>query len=360
LNHAFGTSDGFMVGVEEELLLVDPTTHELAQTSADVLDRMDVQRTAARHDIYTAQIELSSPPMRTPAEAVAALAALRRRVHEAGGALIGAGLHPDADFGDVDVVDAERYRREKDRLGGVLLRTPDCALHVHVAMPSFETAIRSFNGVREWLPLLHALAANSPFWHGRDAQLASARTVLRRGFPRVELPPAFSGEKDWQRAVDELCAAAEVDDYTFVWWDVRPHPKLGTLEIRVMDAQASLWRVEALAALAHGLAMHEAEAPAREYASRDVLSESLYRATRNGIHTTLWHEGALRPVDKLARDAIGLARPWLREIGDDRALGGVEGILGDGSGADLQREWHSEGGMPRLLERLVEETSDRT
>ncbi|MFL5825029.1 MAG: YbdK family carboxylate-amine ligase [Thermoleophilaceae bacterium] len=356
MDHAFGTSDGFTVGIEEELLLVDPGSHALAQASAEVLERLEVDRSAARHDIYAAQIELSSPPSRTVGDAAAVLAALRRRVHEVGGGLMGSGLHPDADFGDVEVVEAERYRREKDRLGGVLLRTPDCALHVHVAMPSFEVAIRAFNGVREWLPLLHALAANSPFWHGQDARLASARTVLRRGFPRVELPPAFQGEDDWRRAVDELCRAAEVEDYTFIWWDVRPHPKLGTLEIRVMDAQAPLWRAEALSAVAHGLAMHEAEAPPREYASRDVLSESLYRATRNGIHTTLWSDGALRPVEELARRATELARPRLRELGDDRALDGVERILADGSGADVQRAWHAEGGMPHLLAQLADAT----
>ena len=100
-------------------------------------------------------------------------------------------------------------------------RTPDCALHVHVGMPDPDSAIRACNGLREHLPLLHALAANSPFWHGVDAHLASARFVLRRGFPRVEVPRAFRDFEEWEQAIQPLLMAGDLPDYTYVWWDVR-------------------------------------------------------------------------------------------------------------------------------------------
>ena len=121
-----------------------------------------------------------------------------------------------------------------------MTRTPDCALHVHVGMPDPETAIRVCNGLREYLPLLEALAANSPFWHGRDSGFASARRILRRGFPRVDIPSAFRDFAEYEEVVQAAMAAAEIDDYTFLWWEVRPHPRFGTVEVRAMDSQSSL------------------------------------------------------------------------------------------------------------------------
>ena len=135
-------------------------------------------------------------------------------------------------------------------------------------MPDPDTAIRACNGLREHLALLHALAANSPFWHGADAKLASARFVLRRGFPRVEVPRAFRDFDDWEQAIAPLLAAGDLPDYTYLWWDARPHPNLGTVEVRVMDAQSSLRRAAAMAALVHGLAVHEALTPRREWLER--------------------------------------------------------------------------------------------
>jgi carboxylate-amine ligase len=277
----------------------------------------------------------------------------------AGGTPMGAGIHPAAELGDVRIVQQPRYSDQRDYLGGVLARTPDCALHVHVGMPDPERAIRACNGLREHLPLLHALAANSPFWHGVDANLASARFVLRRGFPRVEVPRAFRDFEDFEQAIQPLLAAGDLPDYTYLWWDVRPHPNLGTVEVRVMDAQSSISRVAGLAALIHGLAIHEALSPRRAWLDRDPIEESVFWATSHGLAARLYG-GGLQPVPELARAAIELARPHLRELHAEAPLDEIDRILAEGGGADLQRKAFAEGGMEAVLAGLVAETAART
>ena len=343
MEDAFGSGSGFAVGVEEELLLVDAATHALAHTSSELLPRVGE---GAKHDLYEAQLELISPPAPDAAAAVAELRGLRARVAASGGTLIGAGIHPAAAFGDVRIVDAERYERELRNLRGIVQRTPDCALHVHIGMPDRDTAIRVYNGLREQLPLLVALSGNSAYWHGIDSGFDCTRMVLRRAYPRTEVPPAFRDWEDYDQTVAAVLDAGQVTDYTFLWWDVRPHPKLGTVELRVMDAQASLEAVEALADLVHGLALHFAEAAPVAPTPREALAESSFRATRDGLRASIWSGGELRAVTALAEEAVGLAGrgegllPWL------------EG----GNGADRQRASFERGGMEAVLDDLVSAT----
>jgi glutamate---cysteine ligase / carboxylate-amine ligase len=345
----------FTLGVEEELLLVDRETHALSHSSHELLGAMNVDATTARHDLYEAQVELSSTICADAAEASAEIARLRRLARDAGGTLMGAGIHPAAALGDVRITQQPRYTRAAELLGGVVRRTPDCALHVHVGMPDPDTAIRACNGLREHLPLLHALAANSAYWYGQDARLASARFVLRRGFPRVEVPRAFRDFEDFERAIAPMLAAAELDDYTSLWWDVRPHPKLGTVEVRVMDAQSSLESLAGLAALVHGLAIHEALSERHEWRDREPIEEAVFSATSKGLDARLLdHDGRLRGVPELAREALELARAHLDDV---RPLDGIERILAEGGGADRQRAAHVTGGMEAVLRMLVEETS---
>jgi carboxylate-amine ligase len=357
VRHAFGEHPEFTVGVEEELLLVDAHTRALVRTSSALLDAMGVDAQSARHDIYEEQLELSSAVRREAAEATAELGALRAGLIAAGGTPMGAGIHPAAELGDVHIVEQPRYTSAASYLGGVVRRTPDCALHVHVGMPDPDTAIRACNGLREHLPLLHALAANSPFWHGVDAKLASARFVLRRGFPRVEVPRAFHNFADWVDAIQPLLMAGNLPDYTYVWWDVRPHPNLGTVEVRVMDAQASIERVAGLAALVHGLAIHEALSPRRAWLERDPIEESVFWATSHGLEARLLSDGRLRPVPEVARDAVKAARNHLSGLGAEEPLDEIERILSEGGGADLQRRAFERGGIQALLRDLVARTA---
>jgi glutamate---cysteine ligase / carboxylate-amine ligase len=357
VKHAFGERPDFTLGVEEELLLVNPGTHALVRESGRLVNALARDTANVRHDIYEAQIELSSSVCRDAEEAVGELSGLRSAVRQADGTPMGAGIHPAASFGDVSVVRQPRYTNQEDYLGGVVDRTPDCALHVHVGMPDPDTAVRACNGLREHLPLLHALAANSPFWHGVDARLASARFVLRRGFPRVEVSRAFRDFAHWEQSIQPVLAAGDLPDYTYLWWDARPHPNLGTVEVRVMDAQSSLPRVAGLAALVHGLAIHEALSPRRDWLEREPIEESIFWATSHGLEAKIYNGDRLQPVPELARSAVELARRHLRELGAEAPLEEIDRILSEGNGADRQRWVFAEGGMPAVLERLVAETA---
>jgi carboxylate-amine ligase len=354
----FGAETDFALGVEEELLLVDPETHALEHTAVDVLARLQVPRNegSALPEAFAALVELTTPVCSDAAEAASFLAGLRGYLRTVGARTIGSGLHPDGAFGDVVHYPSDRYRLIADQMRGLMERTPTAALHVHIGMPDAEAAIRACNGLRTHLPLLQALAANSPYWHGRDSGLASARAHVFRALPSSEIPPIFASFDEYAEAVETLCAAGEVPDYTFLWWDIRPAPVLGTVEVRAMDSQSSLADVAGITALVQALARRAAEEPG-PWEHRDVLTESSFRAARDGLDACLWHEGTLRPVPDVARATVKLAMPYARELGTEAALEEVERILVDGNGAARQRAAFARGGMAELLADLTDETA---
>ncbi|MEA2273537.1 MAG: glutamate---cysteine ligase / carboxylate-amine ligase [Solirubrobacteraceae bacterium] len=356
VEHAFGGASGFTLGVEEELLLVDPETHKLSPTSDRVLRTVSAPEGAITHEAYAAELELRSPPSPGAAEATRALGELRGAARDAGATLMGAGVHPAGAHGEADLVDSDRYGVVADTMRGLIRRTPECALHVHVGMPDPDSAIRSFNGLRAWLPLLAGLSANSPFWFGEDSGLASARAFLVRPYPGRGIPRAFRDYEDYSTVVGEITAAADVADYTYLWWDVRPHPRLGTVEIREMDAQSSLDDVAALAALAHGLAVSELERPTDPLPTKEAISWSAFHAARDGVDATIWHDGARRPLAEVARIAVTRVTEVARAHDGEAALAGVERIIREGGGAGRQRAAFRRGGMPGLLAALVDWT----
>jgi carboxylate-amine ligase len=358
IDPAFGSRPAFWVGIEEELLLVDAESHQLAAVSAEVLAAVEAPADAAVHEAYAAEVELRSAPSREAGSAAAELESLRRAVRRAGGTPMGAGVHPDGDFGDAPLVAAERYRAVAEQMRGLLARTPECALHVHVAMPDADTAIRVHNALRAWLPLLQGVAANSPYWFGQESGLASTRASLVRSYPRAGVPPAFRDYDDYTTTVAAILAAGDLPDYSYLWWDVRPHPRLGSVELRTMDAQSSLDTVAGVSALAQALAKRAGEAGfADPVPPREALAESSFRASRDGIDALLHDGERLRPLREIARGALAAARPHARELGGEDALDGVERVLRDGGGAARQRAAHRRGGMPELLETLVRETT---
>jgi carboxylate-amine ligase len=354
----FGVADDFSLGVEEELLLVDPETYALDHAATDVLARLSLETLegAACPDTYAGLLELTTPVCEDAGHVAACLAALRHRMLAVGATAIGAGLHPDGAFGDVINFPSERYRLIKQEMRGLLARTPTCALHVHVGMPDPDTALRAFNALRAHLPLLQALTANSPFWHGRDSGLASARAQVFRAFPRSEIPPAFSSFDEYADSVEAIAAAGEMPDYTFIWWDIRLHPVLGTVEVRAMDSQSSLRTVIGIAALIQALARWAVEQTG-PWEPRQVLMESSFRAARDGLRATYWHDGRLQSARSVGRATLELVRPYARELGGEAALEEIERLLVDGEGAARQRAAFARGGMPAMLSQLACETA---
>ena len=354
MNHAFDSASPFTVGIEEELFLVDGGDLGLTPAAKELLSRIDEPDELLGHEAYASELELRSPPATSADEATSTLGRLRRVAGSAGAALIGAGLHPGAAFGEVELVDSERYRTVSGEMRGLIERTPEAALHVHVGVPDAETAIRVHNGLRPWLPLLAGLAATSPFWFGRDSGLASARWAVISAFPGRGVPDALADLDDYERRLATVAAAGGPSDYTLVWWDIRLHPKLGTVELREMDSQSRLGDVAALAALIRGLARDAAERES-EPVPREAIEWSMFRAIRDGTASEILDRGRLVPLPETARRAVAIAEPHAREVGDDAALEGVERVLADPS-PQRQRRAFAEGGIGAVLELLRAET----
>jgi carboxylate-amine ligase len=348
--HSFGRGEPFSIGLEEEVLLVDPETLRLAHVADRILPRIGLPAGRADHEAFLAEIELRADPRASTAEAVAQLAEGRRAAKAAGATLLAAGLHPDADYGDVELVRSDRYARVEDQMRGLIRRTPECALHVHVGVPDPEAAVAALMGLREALPLLHGLGANSPFWFGIDSGMASSRAAVIRAYPGRGVPPPLHGWEDYLETLEAIRTGGGPTDHTMVWWDARLQPRLGTVELREVDVQSSLDSAAGIVALAHALARRSAEAPLRELAPEQALHWSSFRAARDGLDAEILHRGRLTPLREAARSTLA-------ELGhEDPALEGVERILAGGGGAARQRAAHARGGMPGLLRFLVDET----
>jgi carboxylate-amine ligase len=352
-SHRFGTSDPYSLGVEEELFLVDPVTGRQANASAAVLERLGPVVGSVAPELHACHVELITPICRDSAEAATALAGLRRAVLETGAGLLGSGAHPSAQEGEAAITDRARYERIRVLLGDAVA-TPVGGLHIHVGMPDPDTAIRAFNGLRRHLPLLQALSANSPFRHGHDTGLASAREVTVRGWPRSGVPRAMGDFEDFRAAARRLARAADVPDYTWFWWKLRPHPRLGTVEIRALDVQVTLEDTAALVALAHCLAQHAAEANASADPPAEILEEGIFRAARFGVDAELPDaEGYLHPVAELLDAALEASSGPAARFGYERELSRLGDLLARGGGAGRQRELYAIGGMDSLLRELT-------
>jgi carboxylate-amine ligase len=352
----FGVAEPFALGVEEELLLVGPD-RMLHERGPQVVRETDPDEGEVVDELFTAMVESNSDISRDAREATATLRDLRREILDSGQRIMGVGVHPMAKTGEAEIHDAPRYLEIKGDLKGIL-RTPICGQHIHVGMPDADSAVRAYNGIRTHVPLLNALAANSPFWFGRDSGLASARTVIFRSYPRAAMAPEFDDFDHFRRVVLQVCTAAGLDDYTHIWWDARIHPALGTVEIRAADAQFDLRRVAALSALVHCLVKVESERDQTGIPAREALAESSFQATRYGLEAELLNRDAERvPARELGKQALELASEACAELKCERELGYVETMLREGSGADLQRQAFAEAGMEGLLAFLEKRTA---
>jgi len=351
--HRFGASAPLTLGVEEELLLVGADLELVARAEETIAALDPPQREHVSTELFATQIELKTGVCADAREAAAELEAARRAVRATGATLLGAGLHPTY-VGSSELVDKPRYAVVKQDLAG-LIDEPPSGLHVHVGMPDPETAIAVANALRYHLPLLAALCANSAFRGGEDSGMASARAAVVRAYPRFEMPPELEGYEDFLRVADQLVLAAGVEDYTYLWWDVRPHPRLGTVEVRAMDVQPGVAANVAVAALVQALAAKEIEWPSPGGLAREALEESYFQAGRHGLAARILVPGAEPvPARELGRRVLDEAAPYA--VGGADSFAELERILREGNGADEQRRLFRERGLQGLLEALVERT----
>ena len=352
--HRFGEGEPFSVGLEEELLVVDSETLQLSHTADQVLERSTLPRERLDHEAFLAEMENRSSPVASVGEAVSELAEGREAAAAAGATLIAAGLHPDAELFDVELVQSERYERVERQMQGLIKRTPECALHVHVGLPDTDAAVAAMNGLRELLPLLHGLGANSPFWFGADSGMASSRAAVIRAYPGRGIPPVLDSWEDYLAALDAVRAGGGPTDHTMVWWDARPQPRLGTVELREVDVQSDLESAGALAALGRAIARRAVEAPPRSTAPEQALHWSSFRAARDGLDAEIYYDGGPQPLREVA------ARVLAELESADPELEGIEKIVREGNGAARQRAAHERGGMPGLLRYLADVTRGLT
>ena len=342
----------YTLGVEEEVMLLEPADWSLAQSGDDVLARLsDELSPHTSPETHAAVVELATGIHPDVDGVVAELASLRNRLSREldamGLTVAAAGTHPLTVREETEVSGATRYRHLDDSLRVLARREPTMALHVHVGVPVPEDAIRLLNGLRHRVPVLLALSANSPFWQGRDSGFASARTVIFQAFPRAGLPRWFADYADYVEAVDALIASGAIPDPSFLWWDVRLQPALGTVEVRVMDAQSRVREVTPLVALIQSLARLELEGePSSVVPSAEVLAENRFLAARDGMDARLIDPAArcLIPVSEMLGSLLADCCPHARALGCAGALDRVK-HLATANGAERQREFVARNGV---------------
>ena len=365
LDHCFGAGPALTVGVEEEFMLLDRESLDLVQRIEDILasEKRGEFAELVTEELFESLIELHTPVCTTVAEAERQLR--RLRVHglaiaaAAGLRLGAAGTHPFSLFERQHVTVRDRYRALVDDLQYAARRELVFGMHVHVAVDDPDRAVRIVSALQAHLGELVALSASSPFWRGEPTGLASCRHLIFSAFPRSGPPPQFRNYEEFAAVVAELVACGCIEDYTRTWWDVRLHPRFGTIEVRVMDAVSRVEDAVALTAYVQALVAHyDAADQAGETLPlrHSVLTnENKWRAARYGLRATVIDlaQGGPIPITGLIERTLHEISPDARAIGCDRELEGVRRIMRDGNGADRQLAVYAATGDPRAVARDI-------
>ena len=371
LDHRFGSSAAFTLGVEEEYMLLDPETWDLVQHIDSVLSAVAHSEHEARinAELMQSVLEVTTPVCRTAADVYTALSQLRGYVSEIArseGCRFGsAGTHPFSLFERQRITARDRYRQLVDQLQYVARRELIFGMHMHVAVDDPEKVIQVMNGLLVHLPQMLALSASSPFWRGEPTGLASSRQMVFAAFPRSGPPPRFRDYEDYAALVGQLERTGCIADYTHIWWDIRPHPRLGTIEMRVCDAVTRLEDVIAITAFYQAIVKMYCEQydSGKEVPSwhRMLTTENKWLAARYGLEAPVMDLATGRrnrvPVAQLIRRTLRDVEPHARDLGSERELEGIREILARGNGADRQlRVWNAN----RDIVEVVREISAAT
>jgi carboxylate-amine ligase len=360
----FGATPAYTVGVEEEFQLVDPTSLALTPAIDAVLaarDAAGLPADSVASELSASCVEARSPIYGTVAELASDLPVLRRGVRDlvgsCGARLAAAGTHPFSESTEQEITGQERYRRVEEEMGWTARMQSIYGLHVHVAVPDEECAIRAVAALSRYVPLFVALSANSPYWAGRDTRLSSVRVKIFNLVPRSGLPPRFRSWEDFEGYVGALIQAGSIPDYSLCWWDARPHPRLGTVELRAPDMQTDPTRTTSLAALAQCLvAADDEHAPENPL----FIEENKWRAARYGLDARLhdFSTGRSATVRDAARHLVEQLHPISQDLRCEAELEALLDIVQSGSGADLQRAvFEKRGSTEDVAEYLVASTA---
>ena len=371
LDHAFGRSDAYTLGVEEEYMLLDGETFDLVQHIDTMLDAVSGHELEARinPELMQSTIEITTPVCHTPAEVADQLRTLRGYVSSIArdkGLRVGsAGTHPFSLFERQRITAKDRYRALVDQMQYVARRELIFGLHMHVAVDDPEKAIQVVNGLLAHLAELLALSASSPFWRGEPTGLSSSRQMVFSAFPRSGPPPRFRNYADYAQVVGQLEKTGCIADYTHIWWDIRLHPRLGTIEIRICDAVTRLEDVVALTAYCQALVKRYCEQHERGKAipsyHRILTTENKWLAARYGLEAPIMDLATGKrnrvPVAQMVRRTLREIEPHARELGSERELEGIQTILSRGNGADRQlRVFNANRDIAEVAEEIANAT----
>jgi carboxylate-amine ligase len=368
VEHRF-TGPAYTLGVEEELMIVDTETLELSNSIEALLEGVSQDTIGdVKPELMESVCEIATTPCGSVGEAADQLRELRRTVQETarerGLAIGSAGTHPFAMWEDQRIVARPRYRELVAGLQFVARQELIFGVHVHVGMDDPDKAVHVANGMRVHVPLLLALSANSPFWRADYTGLLSARTPIFRTFPRVGIPPRYEDFEDYSRRVQFMMESKAIPDYTYLWYDVRPHPKLGTVEVRVMDAQTRLEHTLALAAFVQALVKELAEHfEAGKQLARypyEMLDENKWLAVRHGLEGDLVDLPSTDRVAtlSLARRVLDRMRDHAQDLGSADWLLGVEDILENGNGGSRQVVvWEANHDLREVVSEIIDKTA---
>jgi glutamate---cysteine ligase / carboxylate-amine ligase len=314
LDSNFGRS--LTVGVEEELMILDAETL-LPVGAVDVLVRgaegLDIPG-RLKTELHASVVELNTDVCDDVAQAMAALRELRRAaiaIAEANGlAIAGAGAHPTAPYDSLPVVQEDRYLAMICEVGHAARRQAVNGLHVHVGVESGDACHERLESVLPWLPVVLAVSANSPYAEGVDTGMQSTRASVLAELPRAGAPPAFDSYAAWEEWVERMTELGVIEDYTRVWWDVRPNPRFGTLELRIADQPTALEQTGLVVDLLVSLV---ARAPHRavDAVVRGDYLQNRWAAARHGLDAQLIHPDGdrLASARELASELIGAKPP---------------------------------------------------
>jgi glutamate---cysteine ligase / carboxylate-amine ligase len=369
--HAFGKGEPYTLGVEEEYMLLDSSTFDLVQHIDTVLAAVEGSHLedVIRPELMQSVLEISTPVCRNIGEVDAELRKLRTAVTEIARQMdmrVGsAGTHPFSLFERQRITARDRYRALVDQLQYVARRELIFGMHVHVAIDDPEKAIKVVNGLLLYLPGLLAMSASSQFWRGEPTGLSSTRQLVFAAFPRSGPPPRFRDYADYAGVVGELERTGCIADYTHIWWDIRPHPRLGTVEIRICDAVTRVEHAVSIAAYCQSVVKHLCERFDRgdeiPTYHRILTSENKWLAARYGLEAPVMDLVTGRrnraPVSQLIRRTLRDVEPHARELGCERELEGVRDILARGTSADGQlRIFNANRDIVEVVEAIADAT----
>lgn len=351
-------------------MIVDAETLDLANSIEGLLADLEGHDAAGevKPELMESVCEIATTPCANAAEISGQLGELRRTVMaaaaERGLAIGAAGTHPFAMWEDQRIVSRPRYRELVAGLQWVARQELIFGIHVHVGVDDPDKAIHIANGMRVHLPILLALSANSPFWRADATGLLSSRTPIFRAFPRVGIPPRYDDFADWERRIEFMVQSKAIPDYTYLWYDVRPHPRFGTVEVRVMDSQTRLEHTVGLAALVQAMAKELGEHfEAGEQLSRypfEMLDENKWFAARHGLDGELVDLPSRDRVatKALARRLLDRLRGHAEDLGSADQLDAIEDLIEHGNGGARQLiVYEANRDLREVVGEIVQKTS---